>query len=146
MGLSRTLLRFTFLSAICHQVTYTLVEGSIFEDARRRSAEVNPRLGDLVRCHLCTGTWVGLLLAAAYQPRLLSDVQQRRPSLTRRTLDLLGDAFLLALGGRVWNEGLGLLRNEVRVKEKTAEGAAAESESRAIIEPGRSAFPGISVR
>jgi hypothetical protein len=146
MGLSKTLVRFTFLSAICHQVTYTLVEGSIFEDARRRVAAVNPRLGDLVRCHLCTGTWVGLLLAAAYQPRLLSDVQPQRPSLVRRTLDLVGDAFLVALGGRVWNEGLGLLRNEVRVKESTAEGAAGGAEAGAIVEPGRSAFPGISVR
>src|SRR5207245_1614748 len=108
---------FAFLSAICHQVTYVLVEGSIFEDARRRAAESNPRLGELVRCHLCLGTWVGLLLAATYQPHLLSEVRTERPSLPRRALDLLGDAFLLALGGRVWNEFLSLLRNQLRVRE-----------------------------
>ena len=146
MGLSRTLLRFAFLSAICHQVTYVLVEGSIFEDARRRAAESNPRLGELVRCHLCLGTWVGLLLAATYQPHLLSEVRTERPSLPRRALDLLGDAFLLALGGRVWNESLSLLRNQVRVRENAIEAEEDRAGGPATPETGRSAFPGISVR
>jgi len=144
--LPRTLLRFAFLSAICHQITYTLVEGSVFEDARRRAAELNPRVGELVRCHLCLGTWVGVILAAAYQPQLLGEVRPQRPSLPRRALDLLGDAFLLALGGRVWNEGLGLLRNEVQAKRNAVEATEEPTEPRNVFEPGRSAYPGISVR
>ncbi|HYM50361.1 MAG TPA: hypothetical protein VET65_07270 [Candidatus Limnocylindrales bacterium] len=131
MSLTRTLVRFAFLAAIAHQITYTLVEGSIFEDARQRVSGLHPKLAEFVRCHLCMGTWVGLLLAAAYQPHLLRDVQPQRPSLVRRALDLAADAFLLALGARIWNEGLGLLRREVQVKQT---------------EIDRRAYPGISVR
>ena len=78
--------------------------------------------------------------------QLLGEVRPQRPSLPRRALDLLGDAFLLALGGRVWNEGLGLLRNEVQAKRNAVEATEEPKEPRNVFEPGRSAYPGISVR
>ena len=68
------------------------------------------------------------------------------PTLAIRALDLLGDAFLLALGGRVWNEGLGLLRNEVQAKRNAVEATEEPTAPRNVFEPGRSAYPGISVR
>jgi hypothetical protein len=146
MSLPRTLVRFAFLAAIAHQITYTLVEGSIFEDARQRVGSIHPTLAEFVRCHLCMGTWVSILLAAAYQPRLLRDVQPQRPTLMRRVLDLAGDAFLLSLGSRVWNEILALLRREVQVKETEVELRQKERDERQESEQGRSAYPGISIR
>ena len=95
---------------------------------------------DAAAAHRC------LPLAAAYQPQLLGEVRPQRPSLPRRALDLLGDAFLLALGGRVWNEGLGLLRNEVQAKRNAVEATEEPTAPRNVFEPGRSAYPGISVR
>lgn len=126
MSLSRTLTRFVFLAAIGHQVTYTLVEGSIFEEAREQVGTVHPKLRQFVHCHLCVGTWVGVTLAAAYRPGLLADVDIKHPSLARRTLDVAGDGLLLGLGIRVWNEGLGWLRRQVQVKDKEVQVKEAE--------------------
>jgi hypothetical protein len=123
MSLARTLTRFFFLAAIGHQVTYTFVEGGIFEDARRRLSSVDPKVDEFVHCHLCVGTWVGMLLAAIYRPNLLADVDGKPPSTARRVANIAGDAFLIALGTRIWNEGLGWLRREVEVKQKTIEAA-----------------------
>ena len=142
MSLARTLTRFFFLAAIGHQVTYTFVEGGIFEDARRRLSSVDPKVDEFVHCHLCVGTWVGMLLAAIYRPNLLADVDGKPPSAARRLANVAGDAFLIALGTRIWNEGLGWLRREVQVKQKTIE-AADGSQAMELEHP---ALPGISLR
>jgi hypothetical protein len=52
MGLGRTLLRFPFLAAIGHHVTYTVVEGGIFEDMRNRAGAIHPKLDEFVHWHL----------------------------------------------------------------------------------------------
>jgi hypothetical protein len=141
MSLGRTLMRFAFLAAIGHQVTYTIVEGGIFADTRERLGAVHPKLDEFVHCHLCVGTWVGGMLAAIYRPNLLADVDGKPPAPVRQVANIAGDAFLIALGTRVWNEALGWLRREVQVKQKAIEAAdAAEREADA---PG---FPGISIR
>lgn len=134
MSLSRTLVRFLFLSAIGHQMTYTFVEGGIFEDVRNRLAAVHPKLDEFVHCHLCVGTWAGVMLAGVYRPNLLADVDGEPPSPARQVANFAGDAFLIALGTRLWNEVLGLLRREVQVKQKEIEAD----------EPA--ALPGISIR
>jgi hypothetical protein len=142
VSLSRTLFRFTFLAAIAHQITYILVEGGIFAEPRQRVGEMHPKLREFVNCHLCVGTWTGLLLAALYRPRLLEDVQDTHPSLARRTIDMAGDAFLIGLGSRVWNELLGWLRRAVQVQQQEIEQLdAPKSEAGA-----HSAVSGISVR
>ena len=133
MGLGRTLLRFLFLAAIGHQITYTVVEGGIFEDLRERISATHPKLEEFVHCHLCVGSWAGLVLAGIYQPKLLADVDARPPSALRKVANLAGDAVLIALGTRLWNESLGWLRREVQVKQNE-------------IEMDRAMQPGISIR
>ncbi len=135
-------MRFAFLAAIGHQVTYTIVEGGIFAGTRTRISGVHPKLGEFIHCHLCVGTWSGIMLAGVYQPNLLADAVGQRPSGARRVANLAGDAFLIALGTRVWNEVLGLLRREVQLKQQTVE--AIDQSDRIAIE--RPSMPGISVR
>ena len=142
MSLGRTLMRFAFLAAIGHQITYTLVEGGVFEDTRRRLSTIDPRVDEFVHCHLCVGTWVGAVLAAIYRPNLLADVEGKAASAPRRLANFAGDALLIALGTRVWNEVLGLLRREVQVKQQTIDSADG-SEG---IEIEHNALPGISLR
>jgi hypothetical protein len=142
VSLGRTLVRFAFLAAIGHQVTYTFVEGGIFEGTRSRLSAIHPKLDEFVHCHLCVGTWSGVVLATIYRPDLLADATGQRQSTGRRLANLAGDAFLIALGTRVWNEVLGLLRREVQLKQQTVE--AVDSADRITIE--RPSMPGISVR
>ncbi len=143
MSLGRTMMRFAFLAAIGHQVTYTLVEGGIFAGTRTRISSIHPKLEEFIHCHLCVGTWSGIMLAGLYQPNLLADaVGQKPPSGMRRVANLAGDAFLIALGTRVWNEVLALLRREVQLKQQTVE--AVEHADRITIE--RPMMPGISAR
>jgi len=142
MSVGRTLMRFVFLSAIGHQVTYTLVEGAIFEDARQRLSAVHPKADQFIRCHLCVGTWVGAVLAALYRPNLLADVEGRRQSPAQAVANVVAGAALIALGSRVWNEVLGWLRREVQVREQVIDGAR-ETDG---IELARPTPPGISLR
>ncbi|HEY8678168.1 MAG TPA: hypothetical protein VIN39_05990 [Candidatus Dormibacteraeota bacterium] len=135
-------MRFAFLAAIGHQVTYTLVEGGIFAGTRTRISAIHPKLEEFIHCHLCVGTWSGIMLASAYHPNLLADTLGTRPSGFRRVANLAGDAFLIAMGTRFWNEVLALLRREVQLKEKTVEAIAAPD--KVVIE--RPSMPGISVR
>ena len=147
MSLGRTLLRFLFLAAIGHQVTYTIVEGGIFERMRKRASSIHPKLDEFIHCHLCVGTWAGAVLAGIYRPNLLADVGARPPSAARRVANLAGDAVLIALGTRLWNEILGLLRREVQVKQKEIERAEVERvDESAPIEIERAMLPGISIR
>lgn len=142
MSLGRTLMRFTFLAAVGHQITYTLVEGGIFEDSRRRLSRIDPKVDEFVHCHLCVGTWVGAVLAAVYHPDLLADAEGKPSSAPRHIANLAGDAILIALGTRIWNELLGLLRREVQVKQRVIDGAD-ETEG---IEVQGQPLPGISLR
>lgn len=142
MSLARTLTRVAFLAAIDHQITYTVVEGGIFEDARRRVSSLHPKADQFVHCHLCVGTWVGVLLASVYRPNLLAEVDGTPPGPGRQIANLAGDAVLIALGTRVWNEILGWLRREVQVKQQAIE-AAAESPPADEEQPMP---PGISIR
>ena len=142
MSLGRTLMRFAFLAAIGHQITYTLVEGGIFADTRERISAMHPKLDEFIHCHLCVGTWSGIVLAGVYRPNLLADAVGERPSGVRRVADLIGDAFLIALGTRLWNEVLGLMRREVQLKQRTVEAVERADEIR--IE--RPSMPAISVR
>ena len=142
MSLARTLTRLAFLAAIGHQITYTAVEGGIFEDARRRISSLHPKADQFVHCHLCVGTWVGVVLASIYRPNLLAEVEGRRPGPGRRVANLAGDAVLIALGTRVWNELLGWLRREVQVKQQTIEAVQELAEP----EEEQPALPGISIR
>lgn len=141
MSLTRTLMRFAFLAAIGHQITYTFVEGGIFAETRDRLGSIHPKVDEFVHCHLCVGTWVGTMLAALYRPNLLADVDAKRPGAFRQVANLAGDAFLIALGTRVWNEGLGWLRREVQVKQKTIEAVEEQTAT-----TDRSPYPGISIR
>jgi len=146
MSLGRTLLRFFFLAAIGHQVTDTVVEGSIFEDVRYRVSAIHPKLDEFVHCHLCIGTCAGVVLASIYHPNLLADVEAR-PSAARKAANLAGDAILIALGTRLWNEVLGWRRRGVQVKQNDIELAAAERlDDSAPIELDRATLPGISIR
>ena len=142
MSLGRTLLRYLFLAGIGHQVTYTFVEGRIFEPTRRRLSTAHPRLDEFVHCHLCVGTWIGIVLAVIYRPQLLGSVDARPPTAARNVANVAGDAVLIALGTRLWNDALGLLRREVQVKQTEIE-AADES---GPIELERAVLPGISIR
>lgn len=142
MSLARTLTRFAFLAAIGHQITYTVVEGNIFDDVRRRVSSLHPKADQFVHCHLCVGTWVGVLLAGIYRPNLLADLEGRQPGPARRVANLAGDAVLIALGTRVWNELLGWLRREVQVKQPSIESAEGLAEA----EEEQSVLPGISIR
>jgi hypothetical protein len=135
-------MRFAFLAAIGHQVTYTIVEGGIFADTRTRVSAIHPKLEEFIHCHLCVGTWSGIMLASIYRPNLLADATGDRKSGGRQLANLAGDAFLIALGTRVWNEVLGLLRREVQLKQQTAE--AISEADRITLE--RPSMPGISVR
>lgn len=142
MSLSRTLTRFAFLAAIGHQITYTVVEGGIFEDVRGRISRLHPKVDQFVHCHLCVGTWVGVVLASIYRPNLLADVEGRQAGPARRVANLAGDAMLIALGTRVVNELLGWLRREVQVKQQTIEAV----EELAEAEEEKAVLPGISIR
>ena len=147
MGLGRTLVRFVFLAAIGHQVTYTIVEGGIFEGLRARVSGIHPKLDKFIHCHLCVGTWAGVVLAGIYRPNLLAEVGARPASPARKLANLAGDAFLIALGTRLWNEMLGWLRREVQVKQKEIERAEVErDDASAPIEIERAMLPGISIR
>jgi hypothetical protein len=54
---------------------------------------------------------------------------------------------LIALGTRLWNEILGLLRREVQVKQKAIETAGREAgDGSAPTEIERAMLPGISIR
>jgi len=77
-------MRFAFLAAIGHQVTYTIVEGGIFAGTRTRISGIHPKLEEFIHCHLCVGTWSGIMLAGVYQPNLLADAVGQRPSGARR--------------------------------------------------------------
>lgn len=125
MQLTRALFRLAMLGAINHQITHIVVAGSVFADTRDYCARCHPKLGQLVRCHLCFGMWIGFLLAAIFRPRFV-EVDRRgrpfeRPARSRRVAGFLADSFAIALAGRFFNEVLAILRNRAAVEEEQKE-------------------------
>lgn len=141
MSLARTLTRLAFLAAIGHQITYNVVEGGIFEDARRRLSGLHPKADQFVHCHVCVGTWVGVVLATIYRPNLLAEVDGTPPGPARQIANLAGDAVLISLGTRAWNEMFAWLRREVQTKQK-----AIEADDEPPTDDEQAMQPGISIR
>jgi len=121
MEVLRQLLRLALLGAINHQVTHICVRGSIFDDVRRRCADLHPKLGQLVTCSLCYGTWVGLLMALVFRPRVIEAAQFGQPIPQPRRIRKLAvffaDAFAIALFGRFFTEILAILASQAGIKE-----------------------------
>ncbi|HVC34688.1 MAG TPA: hypothetical protein VNL16_14355 [Chloroflexota bacterium] len=118
--------RFVFLGAIDHQITLIVVESLLFRGFREWIATRSRWLGELTHCHVCFGMWVGFLLALVFRPRLVEvpPLAWASPGFNRRYRALAtfaGDSFAIALGGRIFNELLGLLRREVAVTEEEKE-------------------------
>src|SRR5438046_3396625 len=107
MSLGRTLLRYLFRAGIGHQVTYTVVEGGIFEPTRRRLSTTHPRVDEFVHCHLCVGTWIGIVLAVIYRPQLLGSVDARPPTTESNVAYVASEVDLIALGNMQWHDATG---------------------------------------
>ncbi|HLG51534.1 MAG TPA: DUF1360 domain-containing protein [Chloroflexota bacterium] len=123
MDVVQALARFIFLGAINHQITVIVVESLLFQGVREAARRRSRWLGELIRCHLCFGTWVGFLLALVFRPRLVDapPIPGLGPGADRRlraVATFVGDSFAIAVGGRIFNELLGLLRREVAVTEE----------------------------
>src|SRR5439155_1601139 len=89
---------------------------------------------------MALGTATAAAVIALRLPVHLAD--QLSPTAARKVANVAGDAVLIALGTRLWNDALGLLRHEVQVKQTEIE-AADES---GPIELERAVLPGISIR
>lgn len=118
-------MHFLFLTAIGHELSYSLVESDRFDDRRQRLTSLS----------------VGFVLAGIYRPNLLGGVGGRRPSAAHRIANLAADAVLIGLGTRWWHDTLDVLRREVRAKQQQDDLDAAER-----IEVERPSLPGISIR
>ena len=122
MHVSRQLVGLALLGAINHQMTHICVRGSIFEGVRQRCGELHPKLGQLVTCPLCFGTWVGLLLALVFRPKLIESalagqrIPQPRP--IRKLAVFVADAFVIAFVGRIFTELLAILAHQAGAKEQ----------------------------
>ena len=125
--------RLLALAAACHQITFIVVESWLFKGMRDAAAARNEHLGKLVSCHLCFGTWVGMVLAALFRPRLASP-SGGLPGPVRSIAGWAVDAFVIALAGRVLNELIAEVREDVEVKKKEAEllEGLAEEEGQAV--------------
>lgn len=109
--------RLLALAAACHQITFIVVESWLFKGLRDAAASRNEHLGKLVSCHLCFGTWVGLVLTLVFRPTLVPPATPRHGVL-RSTFAWLLDAFVVSLVARVMNEVIAALRTDVEVKEQ----------------------------
>jgi hypothetical protein len=117
--------RLLALAAACHQITFIVVESWLFAGLRERSARVNEHLGKLVSCHLCFGTWVAFGLAALFRPRFARP-SPYLPPIAQAVASWAVDSFVIALAGRVMNEAIASVREDVEVKKKEAELLEAE--------------------
>ncbi|MBI3966067.1 MAG: hypothetical protein HY329_10570 [Chloroflexi bacterium] len=120
------ILRLIFLGAVNHQITKIIVDSTLFRSCRETCAAIHPKLGELVSCHLCFGTWVGFWLAAVFRPRFLqaappAGVSPETGYWFGTAANFLADSFLISMTGRFFNEVLGLLQREVKVRDEQAE-------------------------
>jgi len=125
VSVARTLVRFLSLTAIGHELTYSLAEAEGSEGTRQR----------------LTGLVVGFALAGIYRPNLLADVEGGRMTTARRLANLAADAVLIGLGTRWWHELRGELERGWRSSRPPSN---VESDQR--IETERAMLPGISIR
>ncbi len=82
-------------------------------------------------CDLCFGTWVGFLLALVFRPSFVNapSIESRWGStdlMLRAAATFAADAFVIALGGRLINELLGLMSREVAIRDEEKELLAEE--------------------
>ena len=124
MSLGRSLVRFLFLTAIGHEVTYTIVKADRFDDGRQRLASL----------------LVGFVLAGIYRPNLLADGGGRR-SAVRQAANLTADAVLIGIGTRWWHDIL-----DARPREIRSTGHQIDHQVADRIELDRATLPGISIR
>lgn len=125
MNLTRQFFRLAILGAVNHQVTHICVAGSIFEDTRQGFKSFHPRLGELVSCHLCLGTWVGMLLALLFHPGFIKSSPRQlplqRPKRSHQLAAFFADAFAIALAGRFYTEVLAILAGQAAVQNEQRE-------------------------
>lgn len=91
--LSDRLLDVTLAGLVNNQATTVVCDGDIFLPVRERAHALSPWLGELVACHLCFGTWVGLMQA------LYRQLTGQAPR--RGLAGFLWDALAIACMGRV---------------------------------------------
>ena len=119
------MVRFLALSAIGHELTYTVVKAHRFDDAREQLVSLS----------------VGFLLAGIYRPNLLADTGARRRSAVRRVANLAADAVLIGIGTRRWHDIL-----VARPRGIPGMGRRVDHEVADRIEIERASLPGISIR
>jgi Protein of unknown function (DUF1360) len=140
MEVPRQLLRLMLLGAINHQVTHICVRGSIFQDFRQRCQDLHPKLGQLITCSLCYGTWVGLLMALVFRPQVIEAAQSGQPipqpRWIRKLAAFFADAFAIALVGRFFTEILAILASQASIKERQQELLATQLEQKQATTPG----------
>jgi hypothetical protein len=94
------------LGAINHQVTHIITIGVIFEDVRAFIQQrIGGKMGYLVTCHLCAGSWVGFMMAFAAMDHIKLDDSWY--------VNWVLLSFAIALLGRLWNELLALASSKV---------------------------------
>tara|TARA_Y100001937_G_scaffold67142_1_gene91842 strand:- start:540 stop:818 length:279 start_codon:yes stop_codon:yes gene_type:complete len=48
-------------------ITFSVTHGKLFDNFREQLAKDNKRLGQLVRCPMCLGFWVGMFLSLTWK-------------------------------------------------------------------------------
>lgn len=105
------------LAAAANQITVIVTESLLFEPLRERARERSHYVGELVSCHLCFGTWVGLGLALLFRPGWLG----ARRGIVGGALGTLAEGFAIAYFGRLLNELTAKVQREVKVLDRTVE-------------------------
>lgn len=111
------------LAAAANQITVIVTESLLFEPLRKYVRERSHYLGELVGCHLCFGTWVGLGLSLVFRPRWIGG----RVGLAA-VAGILADGFAIAYFGRLLNEVTAKVQREVKVLDETVERLEGEAD------------------
>jgi hypothetical protein len=123
-------LRLLLLGAACHQIAHIVTQSLLFKPLREGLRERWRYLGDLVSCHLCFSTWVGLGLALLFRPRFVQPPRllpaRNLDSVLRTVATTAVDAFAIGVVARGFNEVLALLKREVEIREEEVEELRAE--------------------
>jgi hypothetical protein len=105
-----TLGLFILMGMANHQVAQIVTTGVVFDTFRAWAHTVHPKLGYLFTCHLCFGTWVGMVMAAVV------GLTVHENAIVSWGLVAFGTAML----GRFFNEVLALIARHVRATEAQA--------------------------
>lgn len=111
------------LAAAANQITVIVTESLLFEPLRKYVRSRSHYLGELVGCHLCFGTWVGLGLSLVFRPRWIG-----RRAGVETVVGVIADGFAIAYFGRLLNELTAKVQREVRVLDETVERLEEESD------------------